>query len=110
MHKRKLLIGLLVAGLFTAGLGAGFVPAAAEQRSFHIEFLGGTSTDITLDIPADLPLDQVRVPGVSLTIVSIQETTPPPATTQAPPPATTTPAEKPQKEPAKDKPAKGDKS
>src|SRR3954447_15851544 len=109
MHKRKLLIGLLVAGLFTAGLGAGLVPAAADQRSFHIEFLGGTSTDVTLDIPADLPLDQVRVPGVSLTIVSIQETTPPPAPTTTAAPATTTPAEQPKPQKGTDKP-KGDKS
>src|SRR3954470_20773371 len=104
MHKRKLLIGLLVAGLFTAGLGAGLVPAAADQRSFHIEFLGGTSTDITLDIPADLPLDQVQVPGVSLPIVSIQETTPPPAPATTAPPASTTTAEEPQKDTGGQKP------
>src|SRR3954447_18851332 len=101
MHKRKLLIGLLVAGLFTAGLGAGLVPAAADQRKFQITFAGGTTTVVTLDIPAGTPLDQVTVPGVSLPIVSIQEITPPPATTSAPATTTsTTPAPAPGKKPS----------
>src|SRR3954452_17258291 len=104
MHKRKLLIGLLVAGLFTAGLGAGLVPAAADQRTFQITFVGGTTTVVTLDIPAGTPLDQVKVPGVSLPIVSIQESTPPPATTAAPATTTsTTPPSEPGKKPSGDK-------
>src|SRR3954471_8215301 len=104
MHKRKLLIGLLVAGLFTAGLGAGLVPAAADQRTFQITFVGGTSTVVTLDIPANTPLDQVTVPGVSLPIVSPQEITPPPAPPAAPATTTsTTPAPKPGRKPSGDK-------
>ena len=55
MHKRKLLIGLLVAGLFTAGLGAGLVPASAEPHTFRVTFAGGTSTVVTLDIPPGTP-------------------------------------------------------
>src|SRR5689334_11204160 len=106
MHKRKLLIGLLVAGLFTAGLGAGLVPASADQRTFRVTFVGGTSTVVTLDIPAGTPASQVQIPGVSLPILSIEDITPPPppATTTTAPPTQTTPADEPQKD--TDKPKK----
>jgi hypothetical protein len=84
MNKRKLLISLLVAGLFTAGLGAGVFPAAADQRTFQVTFVGGTTTIVTLDIPAGTPLDQVTIPGVSLPILSIEDITPPASTSPAP--------------------------
>src|SRR3954447_10215441 len=95
MNKRKLLIGLLVAGLFTAGLGAGVFPASADQRSFKVTFVGGTSTVVTLDLPAGTPLDQVTVPGVSLPVLSIEEVTPPSSTdtTSVTPTTSTTPAD-----------------
>jgi hypothetical protein len=104
MHKRKLLIGLLVAGMFTAGLGAGLVPAAADQRTFRVTFAGGTTTVVTLDIPAGTPLDQVTVPGVSLPIISIEDITPPlPVTiTTDSTPTETTPADDPKE--SSDKP------
>src|SRR3954462_5077426 len=110
MNKRKLLIALLVAGLFTAGLGAGLVPASADQRTFRVTFVGGTTTVVTLDIPADTPVSQVQIPGVSLPILSIEDITPPPppAETATTPPASTTPADEPQKD--TDKPDKGTKS
>src|SRR5690349_8104014 len=97
MHKRKLLIGLLVAGLFTAGLGAGLVPAAADQRTFQVTFVGGTTTVVTLDLPAGAPLSSVQVPGVSLPIQSIVEITPPPVSVPSTPltPPTTTDEEPP---------------
>src|SRR4029078_13656538 len=85
MHKRKLLLVLLVAGLFTAGLGAGLVPASADQRTFRVTFVGGTTTVVTLDIPADTPLNQVTVPGVSLPVLSIEEITPPSSSTATTP-------------------------
>ena len=87
MNKRKLLISLLVAGLFTAGLGAGVFPAAADQRTFQVTFVGGTTTIVSLDVPAGTPLDQISIPGVSLPILSIQDITPPASTA----PAQTTP-------------------
>jgi len=89
MNKRKLLIGLLVAGLFTAGLGAGVFPASADQRTFRVTFVGGTSTTVSLDLPAGAGLSQIKIPGVSLAVASIQEITPPSATPApaAPPPA-----------------------
>src|SRR4051794_31792194 len=95
MNKRKLLIALLVAGLFTAGLGAGLVPASADQRTFRVTFVGGTTTVVTLDIPAGTPLDQVTVPGVSLPVLSIEEVTPASSSTPtvAVPPAETTTGE-----------------
>src|SRR3954454_12317746 len=110
MHKRKLLIGLLVAGLFTAGLGAGLVPASADQRTFRVTFVGGTSTVVTLDVPIAPPASQVQIPGVTLPILSIEDITPPPATTTTAPPASTTPAEQPQKNPGAGKGSKGGKS
>src|SRR3954454_18618532 len=104
MHKRKLLIGLLVAGLFTAGLGAGLVPASADQRTFRVTFVGGTTTVVTLDIPADTPVDQVQIPGVTLGIVSIEEITPPPAQTSAPATTTTSTTTTDEQQGATDKP------
>ena len=97
MNKRKLLIGLLVAGLFTAGLGAGLVPASADQRTFLVTFVGGTTTVVTLDVPAGTPADQVTIPGVSLPVLSVEDITPLPLPT-APEPAPAAPAQ--EEEPA----------
>src|SRR4051812_41820305 len=98
MNKRKLLIALLVAGLFTAGLGAGLVPASADQRTFRVTFVGGTTTVVTLDLPAGTPLAQVTVPGVSLPVISIEELTAPvtqtTTTTSTTPPADTSGGDK----------------
>jgi hypothetical protein len=103
MNKRKLLIGLLVAGLFTAGLGAGVFPASADQRTYKVTFVGGTSTVVTLDVPAGTPVDQVTIPGIALPVLSIEDitpasTTPAPSSTPTPAatPTTETPSEAPQ--------------
>ncbi|MFL5845401.1 MAG: lytic murein transglycosylase [Solirubrobacteraceae bacterium] len=105
MNKHKLLIGLLVAGLFTAGLGAGVFPASADQHTYKVTFVGGTSTIVTLDVPAGTPVDQVTIPGVALPVLSIEDITPasstpaPAPTTATTPPATdepATPSESPQ--------------
>ena len=87
MNKSKLLIALLVAGLFTAGLGAGVFPASADQRTFLVTFAGGQAQTVTLDVPAGTPLSEIRVPGVDLPIVSIQDITPAAAPTTATTPA-----------------------
>ena len=77
MNKHKLLIGLLVAGLFTAGLGAGVFPASADQRTYKVTFVGGTTTvvDPGRRRPAR-PLDQVVIPGAELPVLSIEDITP----------------------------------
>ncbi len=73
MHKRKLLIGLATAGAFSAGFGATVLPASAELRTLNVTLLGGTTIQVTVDVPAGTPLDQITIPGVTLPIVSISE-------------------------------------
>ncbi|MDX6641708.1 MAG: hypothetical protein QOF12_2719 [Solirubrobacteraceae bacterium] len=94
MNKRKLLIALLVAGLFTVGLGAGVFPASADQRTFVITLATGQSMTVTLDVPPGTPLSDIHPPGVSTPVVGIQEITPAPSTTTdttaTPPPVTVT--------------------
>jgi len=82
MHqKRRLLIALALTGGFTAGLGTFASPANAIVRTFEITGVLGKKT-ITLDIGANTPVDQIRLPGINLgAILSIRETTP----AQAPP-------------------------
>ncbi|MCW2991247.1 MAG: peptidoglycan DD-metalloendopeptidase family protein [Solirubrobacterales bacterium] len=92
MNKHKLLIGLLVAGLFTAGLGAGVFPASAEQRTYQVTYVGGRTDVVTLDLPAGTPVDQVSIPGA----VSIIDITPPSVPTVPPVPTTSGPAPAPQ--------------
>jgi murein DD-endopeptidase MepM/ murein hydrolase activator NlpD len=95
MNKRKLLIALLVAGLFTVGLGAGVFPASAEQRTYLVTLQGGQRLTVTLDVAPGTPLDQIHPPGITLPIIGIQDITPPPAstaTTTTAPPAPTTPS------------------
>ena len=85
MNKHKLLIGLLVAGLFTAGLGAGVFPASADLRTFKVTFQGGQVQVFTLEVPAGTPASQAPIPAAPGTIVSIEDITPP-APAQAPAP------------------------
>ena len=59
-HKRRLLIALAMTGGIGVGLGTIASPAAATPRTFELTLLGNIKRTITLDIPADTPLDQVR--------------------------------------------------
>jgi hypothetical protein len=83
MHqKRRLLIALAVTGGVTAGLGTIASPANAIVRTFQVKIANGPTKTITLDIGANTPIDQIRLPGLNLgPIISIVETTP----AQAPP-------------------------
>ncbi|HEX2726868.1 MAG TPA: lytic murein transglycosylase [Beijerinckiaceae bacterium] len=76
-HKRRLLIALAMTGGIGVGLGTIASPAAAVQRTFELTLLGNIKRTITLDIPADTPLDQVKVPGLKLPLLSLVETTSP---------------------------------
>ncbi len=71
MHKRKLMIGLATAGAFSAGFGPTVFPASAEPRTLNVTLLGGTVIQVTVDVPPGTPLDQIKIPGVTLPIVSI---------------------------------------
>jgi murein DD-endopeptidase MepM/ murein hydrolase activator NlpD len=83
-HKRRLLIALAMTGGIGVGLGTIASPAAAVPRSFELTLLGNIKRTITLDIPADTPLDQVKVPGLKLPLLSLVETTQPGAPSGGP--------------------------
>jgi murein DD-endopeptidase MepM/ murein hydrolase activator NlpD len=101
MHRRKLLIGLTVAGLFLAGFSAATVPASAEQRTLLVTLEGGAQVTVTVDVPAGTPVDQIEIPGITVPIQSVQDITSAPAD-QAATPTTVepTPAPKPPSTPS----------
>ena len=65
-HKRRLLIAVALTGGFTVGLGTFASPANAVVRTFEVTLLGNIKKTITLDIGADTPLDQIRLPGLNV--------------------------------------------
>ncbi len=85
-HKRKLLVGLTVAGALSAGFGSSVLVASANERTFVVTLLGGIKHTVTLNIPADTPVDQIKLPGITgkLPILSIQEVTAPQSSTPGP--------------------------
>src|SRR3954471_233998 len=115
--KRKLVIGLMTAGLFLAGFGGAVLPASAEPHHFLLKLANGTSIPYTGE-PGTAP-SSITVAGVAIPVVSVQDlgavvqqvtptvATPPPPptpTVPAPPPPTTTaapPATAPSKAPQK---------
>ena len=74
-HKRRLLIALAMTGGIGVSLGTFASPAAAVPRSFELTLLGNIKRTITLDIPAETPLDKVTIPGLKLPLLSLVETT-----------------------------------
>ena len=73
MNKRKLLIGLATAGIFTAGFGAAVFPASAELRTLTITLLGGAQVKVTVDVPPGTPLDQITLPGITTPVLGISD-------------------------------------
>src|SRR4051812_6394094 len=74
MNKRKLLIGLLVAGLFAAGFGTSIFPASADQRTYVITLATGQTVTVTEDVPSGTPADQVpQPPDIATPIVGVQQ-------------------------------------
>ncbi|MEN3282840.1 MAG: hypothetical protein V7607_3980 [Solirubrobacteraceae bacterium] len=96
MNKRKLLIVLAMVGVLLAALGPATKTASAEQRTLLVTLLGGQQMTVTVDVPPGTPVDQIKIPGVTTPIVSVQDITPQPA---APPPAPA-PAQQPAQDPA----------
>ncbi|MBI5106786.1 MAG: lytic murein transglycosylase [Solirubrobacterales bacterium] len=82
MNRRKLLIGLLSAGAFSAGFGAAVFPASAQLRTITVTLATGQQVTVQVDVPPGTPLDQIPIPGVSGPIVGISEGSPPPQETQ----------------------------
>ena len=77
MTKRKLLIGLVTAGLFSAGFGAAVFPASAQLRTLKVTLVDGSTVTVQVDVPAGTPLDQIKLPQIALPILSITEIDPP---------------------------------
>ncbi len=105
MRMRKLLIAPLTAGTVGIGLFGFVLPAGAQPHTLLVTLLGGAKITMTVDVPPGTPVDQIRIPGVSLPVVGITDLTPaapapppppppPPPPSPSPtasPPATTTP-------------------
>src|SRR3954447_24297051 len=100
MRRRKLLIGLMSAGAFTAGFGAAVFPASAQLRTITVTLLGGQTVTVQVDTPPDATdtTSSDALPGASTPVASVTTDAAPPATptdtgtgtqTQAPAPAST---------------------
>ena len=87
MRRRKLLIGLMSAGAFTAGFSAAVFPASAQLRTITVTLLGGQTVTVQVDEPPDAATDTTS----SSALPTVSEPTP--TTDAAPPAATTTPAD-----------------
>src|SRR4051812_36173907 len=86
MNKRKLLIGLLVAGLLSAGFGTAIFPASADQRTFVITLATGQTVTVTEDVPSGTPVTDVQPPpNISTPVVGVQEV--PTSTSPSPSPS-----------------------
>ncbi|MGX6448225.1 lytic murein transglycosylase [Patulibacter sp. S7RM1-6] len=91
LSTRKLLVGLSAAGAMAAGFGA-TVQAGAQARTLEVTLAGGRVLQITVDVPASTPLDQIPLPDLGGTVIRVREATPPAATTTEQAPATTSDA------------------
>ena len=103
MRRRKLLIGLMSAGVFTAGFSAAVFPASAQLRTITVTLLGGETVTVQVDTPPDAATtDTAALPAASTSTSDASATTDTtaPATTDTgtssstattPAPAATTP-------------------
>jgi hypothetical protein len=86
MRRRKLLIGLMSAGAFTAGFSAAVFPASAQLRTITVTLLGGETVTVQVDTPPD-----AATTGTDALPAASTSTSDASATTDATaPPATTT--------------------
>jgi murein DD-endopeptidase MepM/ murein hydrolase activator NlpD len=84
MRRRKLLIGLMSAGAFTAGFSAAVFPASAELRTITVTLLGGQTVTVQVDEPADATTTAATTPATTTA-----SSDPAPTTTEAAPPTST---------------------
>ncbi|HEV7493884.1 lytic murein transglycosylase [Baekduia sp.] len=87
MRRRKLLIGLMSAGVFTAGFSAAVFPASAQLRTITVTLLGGQTVTVQVDTPPD-----AATTGTDALPAASTSTSDASATTDATTPATTTDA------------------
>src|SRR4051794_4097461 len=90
--KRKLVIGLVAAGLFLAGFGGAVIPASAQPHHFLLKLANGAAIPWTGE-PGTAP-STITVAGVAVPVVSVQDlgavvqqVTPTVATPPPPPPS-----------------------
>jgi hypothetical protein len=86
MRRRKLLIGLMSAGAFTAGFSAAVFPASAQLRTITVTLLGGETVTVQVDTPPDAATTGTDALPAASTSTSDASAT----TDAAAPPATTT--------------------
>ena len=90
MRPPRTVLALGLAGLCTAGLGGGVLPASAVVRTFDVTLADGRVLQVTVDVAPETPVTAIDFPGIDeQQIVAIDERpTPAPAvTTPTPPPA-----------------------
>ncbi|HEU4658794.1 MAG TPA: lytic murein transglycosylase [Capillimicrobium sp.] len=79
MFRSKLLIGFASVAV-VGGLAA--LPtqsAQADQRTLLVTLSTGESLTVNVDVPPGTPLEQVEIPGVEGTVISVADVTPAPA-------------------------------
>jgi murein DD-endopeptidase MepM/ murein hydrolase activator NlpD len=94
MRRRKLLIGLMSAGAFTAGFSAAVFPASAQLRTITVTLLGGQTVTVQVDTPPDAATTGTdALPGVSTPDPTVTtDAIAPPATTDVGTSSSPTPA------------------
>ena len=55
MHTRKLLIGLVVAGLFAAVFGSSILPAGAQEQTVYVTLATGETVPVTVSTSRPAP-------------------------------------------------------
>jgi murein DD-endopeptidase MepM/ murein hydrolase activator NlpD len=89
MRRRKLLIGLMSAGAFTAGFSAAVFPASAQLRTITVTLLGGQTVTVQVDEPPDSATTDTTASS-ALPTVSTPATPAASTPTDATPPAAST--------------------
>src|SRR3954463_14855383 len=75
--KRRLAGGALAIAAVSAGIFTFVMPASAEQHTLVVTLATGQKITVTVDVPPGTPVDQIKIPGVSGPVVSVQDVTAP---------------------------------
>jgi hypothetical protein len=63
---------------------AAVLPASAQKHRLLVHLQGGSTVVVVVDVPSGTPVDQIRIPGVSLPVVSVSDQSPPSSTHSGP--------------------------
>jgi len=90
LSRRKVATCVVALAAMAVGIGIFVMPASADPRTLVVTLATGQKITVTVDVPPGTPVDQIKIPGVTTPIVSVQDVTPPPQpgpeTTTAPQP------------------------